>query len=278
MRLITSNKNQVRDYLNIVKKKKLVSRIPLQNERWNIPYRFTEYHEKAKLYDLESISVSRYTSDPIHSSLLSCYNRSKGIDKIKNEIINSRPLETQDLCPYCYISEYSSFDHYLPKEKFAEFSVFGNNLVPCCSKCNSIKGEDWKDSLGRVFIQFYYDGFIDQRFLNCSIELNQGIPKAIFSIVKPSSMLDSELRVIQEHFARLNLLERYQRLSNSDISEVKIQFEKNYKAANRNKIAPFILNEVSGLKQVFGVNFRKAVLKEALANSSSFISSLKLAN
>ena len=47
------------------------------------------------------------------------------------------------LCPYCTIGEASSLDHIVPKTVMPVFADHPNNLIPCCSNCNSKKSHRW---------------------------------------------------------------------------------------------------------------------------------------
>ena len=78
--------------------------------------------------------------------------------KIKAKITEIMPSAIKEKCPYCMLSEPGTFDHYIGKGEFPEFSILSKNLVPCCSKCNSKKGEKFLSENGkRIFISFYFD-------------------------------------------------------------------------------------------------------------------------
>ena len=66
----------------------------------------------------------------------------------------NRNLQTYyNVCPYCTINTANTTDHILPKERFPEYAVNVLNLIPCCSQCNSLKGEEVVNGVGkRVFL------------------------------------------------------------------------------------------------------------------------------
>lgn len=77
----------------------------------------------------------------LKDALLHCYEApTKPLDLIKKKIILLQSNEFRDKCHYCGINMVDTFDHYLPKSLFPEYSVMPINLFPCCAQCNRKKG------------------------------------------------------------------------------------------------------------------------------------------
>lgn len=61
-------------------------------------------------------------------------------------------------CPLCGSPVTGSLDHYLPRDKYREFSIMRANLVPACMHCNSSsKGTTVHGGGQKRFIHPYYD-------------------------------------------------------------------------------------------------------------------------
>lgn len=61
-------------------------------------------------------------------------------------------------CPVCGSPVTGSLDHYLPRDKYREFSIMRANLVPACMHCNSSsKGVTVHGGHPKRFIHPYYD-------------------------------------------------------------------------------------------------------------------------
>lgn len=61
-------------------------------------------------------------------------------------------------CPCCGSPVTGSLDHYLPRDKYREFSIMRANLVPACMHCNSSsKGTTVHGGDPKRFIHPYYD-------------------------------------------------------------------------------------------------------------------------
>lgn len=84
-------------------------------------------------------------------NLYKCLINNKKPRKYYNRIMNNTNLS---ICPNCGVGVVSTLDHYLPKDKFSIFSVYPNNLIPCCRDCNTNKS----NKLNRV-IHPYFDDF-----------------------------------------------------------------------------------------------------------------------
>lgn len=115
-------------------------------------------------------------------------------------------------CPYCVLSEPNTLEHILPKRKYPEYAVHVYNLIPCCSKCNSHKGEAVKDSETGLphTINFYYHNPEEFEFLqvDCSLDLNNK-PLFSYNIIFPPDADPTLTSIIINHFNRLHLIERY---------------------------------------------------------------------
>ena len=84
-------------------------------------------------------------------NLYKCLINNKKPKKYYNRIMDNTNLR---ICPNCGVGVVSTLDHYLPKDKFSIFSVYPNNLIPCCKDCNTNKS----NKLDRV-IHPYFDDF-----------------------------------------------------------------------------------------------------------------------
>ena len=68
------------------------------------------------------------------------YQSSNIFQEVKRQLLKNIPEGRTGMCPFCMISEPTTFDHYFSESEYPEYIIFAPNLVPCCSQCNSIKG------------------------------------------------------------------------------------------------------------------------------------------
>lgn len=87
--------------------------------------------------------------------------------------------EQAGTCPMCGSFFTTNLDHYFPKEDFPEWSVFSKNLIPACH-CNIRRKRilTGKHSHRERVLHPYYDNFLAQRLIGCSIS-----PKHRFRVI-----------------------------------------------------------------------------------------------
>lgn len=144
-----------------------------------------------------------------------CYeSAARALSDLKSLITECQNEDTRDFCPYCGIGAPRQFDHYLPKEKFPEFSVHAYNLVPCCGTCNGKKSDIWLDSKrARLFLNLYIDSLPTSPMLETDVQWvvrkSKRVPIVSFDLVQPIGFGVAEFGLIKSHFEKLELLSRY---------------------------------------------------------------------
>ena len=119
---------------------------------------------------------------------------------------------TEIMCPICGIRISDQLDHYIPREKMPEFSLFAPNIIPICNKCNGKKLAKWLSPHGqRLIFNAFYDELPDKPICECVIDIdNNGLPQASIMV---SSQLDNSNPIdnrILTTIDKLNLVTRWQ--------------------------------------------------------------------
>lgn len=159
--------------------------------------------------------------------LLHCYEATaKALQQLKMLILESQPDGVRDYCAYCGIGRPDQFDHYLPKEKFPEYSVHAYNLMPCCGVCNGKKADIWlQPNKTRTFINFYLDSLPAVPMLDVTVHwvVKNGnlVPVPTFQLVCPAGFGASEFLLISTHFQKLGLLARYKDQAHTEYTTIR---------------------------------------------------------
>lgn len=122
---------------------------------WN----YLEKAERGALCEVvanNSPASDKYFSHTSKEKYINLYEKQFRKSKAGKKIYDAIKLNSVN-CPACGVSEVSTLDHYLPKTKFPQFSVFPANLVPNCSYCNTIKGEWTPRAINEQVIHPYFD-------------------------------------------------------------------------------------------------------------------------
>lgn len=160
----------------------------------------------------ETITASSASADALKDALINLYISASLGSAHGDHII---PIRDNDLayCPYCFsISRPTTLDHYLPKSTYPEFAVYPCNLVPMCSKCQLVKGENCIDSTGnKMFIHPYYDAIFGTRLLAIQIDPPFDVPAAV-SVIPHGSLSAPWVDLVSRHIQNINVDTRYRKV------------------------------------------------------------------
>ena len=150
----------------------------LRDYRDQITNAYDEYlDQKANPWVLKRSSLPRELQD---------YLRSHYRSEIKDSLLfltEYRKKLSPDLCLMCGGFGHGTLDHYLPKECYADFSLFSKNLVPACL-CNTKRGTTIKgETDGERIIHPYFDDFLGARLYQSKFEGTFETPKITYQVI-----------------------------------------------------------------------------------------------
>lgn len=255
-------------YVKIRDSKNLVTRIALEAAHDFVTRRYASYELGFKFHRLDSIK-KKNKAIGLSEQLRACYKiKTKALQRLKGAIDSAQPPRRLKNCPMCGITRPTTYDHYMPAVIFPEYSVHPLNLVPCCSGCNSIKDDDWLCGEGRrQYLHAYMDSLPDMVFLN--VEIVERPPLrgvgASFSISKPRGMDESLWKLIEKHFERLKLIERYTKYCNDEIVDI-LASGKAYLEGGDTNVRGFLKRTGRDYQAVWGKNHWVALLMLELSD------------
>jgi 5-methylcytosine-specific restriction endonuclease McrA len=264
--------NELNEYDVIAAAKRTPSRTILIGLRGNVQPHYQNYLKRFG-------SIQGQPANPFNASqslnLNNCYyNSTAPLNGLKKRLIDSQTDTFKFLCPYCLISNHSTFDHYIPIEEHPVFGVLAKNLVPCCDGCNKRKLEYWTDNNQRAIIHFYNDAIPNTNFLHCDLTFKGTIPvlsyRLDFTGVKPKVRTR-----ITKHFTRLDLLNRYNEAAPSVISNINTDVQSlGVMKPTRPAIGRFLTAKATELRASHGTNYWGALAYNALGNSQPYLRSI----
>ncbi|MFB6499332.1 HNH endonuclease [Bacillus haynesii] len=269
--LVSIHENYLDRYISIANSKRNTNKNTLLSLEDKISKSYQRYLEL--LGNLEEIEKREFADQEIAALLHSYNNSTKPLNEITEKISTIQPKEFGATCQYCGIGEPNTNDHYIPKESFPEFCVFPLNLVPCCPVCNTKKGSKWLVEMERQFVNLYFD-YIPRniRFLHANIEYNGEEASISFFIERPLNFNAKLYRIINNHYYNLCLFTRYIKKSNEYISEIETSIIHS-SFIDREEIKKELIAESLKFRKLFGANYYKVVICEALINCDAFINS-----
>ena len=155
----------------------------------------------------ESMFSSAANSD-LKKHFIDLYNYPTS--RLKELLISKRREHALTSCPYCGNQTIpDTLDHFIPKDKLAEYSIYPNNLVPQCRSCAPIKSNKYFSHANDLvmFAHPFYSRLLDNVIIEIISSLDEG--KVNFQ-VKFSTRTDNvqEQRAIILHIISLKVKER----------------------------------------------------------------------
>lgn len=122
-------------------------------------------------------------------------------------------------CPLCGFGEIYEVDHYLPKSEFPVFSVFSDNLIPCCHPCNHGKLTAYANTAGQQTLHPYYDEFEIEgfRWLYVDFVSNQDKFEITYYVDPPKAVNSVSYSRIFTHFKQFKLENRFKKHALSEM-------------------------------------------------------------
>ncbi|KGD64913.1 hypothetical protein Y5S_01821 [Alcanivorax nanhaiticus] len=198
------------------------------------------YSEKApigELYTLEPF-VKEHGPDPIivsdlkKSEFLNLYEvHLRGKEKPGRVIYEKLLASANGSCPYCGgIGRPRNLDHYLPKSKFPQFSLFPKNLVPACRDCNMDgKGQGFSASAGKQIIHPFLDAehfFQEQWIFGTYDPSDEPTGSVNFYADPPLHWSEVDQERAKTHFKDFELGVRYAKEAGSRLISLREQLDK----------------------------------------------------
>ncbi|WP_447877350.1 HNH endonuclease [Serratia fonticola] len=187
-----------------------------------------EISEHYRLYDGLIVSCNDEIPDSTflqHSELLIDYYE-KAPSKLNKLLLERRNEHELTFCPYCGNPMVpDTLDHFIPKGKWPEFSIFPNNLVPQCRGCAPVKGEHYYciENNSAIFIHPIYFNFLENfRFsLNVSLNTENNTISISIRLKKVIDTQESDQRRVILHAEKLKIKSRIVNYCNKDFRQWK---------------------------------------------------------
>lgn len=185
--------------------------------------------------------------------------------KIYEKIKLSSPFR---VCPFCLHRSVKTIDHYLPKERFAAYSVLPVNLIPCCRDCNTEKLAFFPQDRSEMLLHPYFDHVDDAQWLGCDLVFEDGGWRADFFVY--SANVDVRLRDrLINHLRVLDLFSLYDIEGSREINEITLQIGRSYENGGADSVGD-LCREMAASRSVLARNYWRSVVWMAAANSPDF--------
>ena len=224
------------------------------------------YENKEQLYRIVGIPLS----EEQRTALVNAYVANPAVIRA----LRKKYISAARDCPYCAMGFVKKLDHYLPKQKFPEFSMLDANLIPSCSDCNEEKGEKWDCSKGIIINPFFHE-IPTQQILKARLHKSghDSIPSVIFYIDDATDADVGAVALFRSHCEKLKLITssgcgRYMSKATTQLT-TNLHSLKNFYDTLSGKLAPevalkvtfeFLEKEIRSSNEINGINHWETAL------------------
>lgn len=212
-------------------------------------------------------------TDSDREALLGLYGSNKKIIRDIRTWIDEHNKRTYlNICPYCTFNSANTIEHILPKATYQEYAVHALNLIPCCSECNSKKGNQIQDEKGSpLILNFYYDKLPNKQFLFVDLFFdNKGVINFNYRLDNINNIDNGLFLIIQNHFKKLDLLDRFKTRAVSRYVEIENSLLVDMKGKDVSYCMDSLKEKTIRDAAGYGHNHWMVVLKLALADSVAY--------
>ncbi|MEV6827431.1 hypothetical protein [Amycolatopsis sp. NPDC051102] len=174
-----------------------------------------------------------------------------------------------ELCPMCGRNPVAELDHYLPKDKYPEFSILAFNLIPVCGRCNRAKSNLITGNRGYLFHAYYDKVPHSPTLLVANLNVTPISTLVTFEVNKK---LPQQLyRDACFQFNTLKLADLYVGASIPELVE-RIDLYRQYheSGVGATGVAYDASRHAKHLRKEFGAHYWKAALYDAVASSYDY--------
>jgi 5-methylcytosine-specific restriction endonuclease McrA len=138
-------------------------------------------------------------------------------DSCHGKIIDGLRDRELQFCPACgEDGTPNTLDHYLPKDKYPEYSILPHNLFPMCDICQGEKLVKTLSAQGkRLFLHPYFDQFLTTQAVVLKIGQPYNSPLSIYLFPNPA-LTPSEQATVKLHLKELGIFGRYYKFFSSE--------------------------------------------------------------
>lgn len=245
---------------------------------WNVSVaQFGEYDQRFVANTLERMSQKNLTGQDVEDfQRLYSYRDNMMVD-LRGKLSCDYAGREYPFCPQCDIGETGTLDHILPQSVFPVLSDHPRNLIRCCHKCNGYKSSTWLENGKRKYLNLYIDEMPDVQMLFVTLGVDGTDITYEYYVDNPNGADADIYRMYGNTFMKLHLKERYEFLTNEEITNVKSSINNVQKIfhASDDQLKEMIRQGAYDEQSKHGVNYWRAILKLAICDNDVVFGMMK---
>lgn len=255
----------------IISRKHLVTRASLVAVQTNVIALCQAY--AGVLKSLNTPKEQNWAPDAA-AALKSCYMvATEELSKHKDSILKALKTHSEVnvlRCAYCMLNDPATWDHYMPKENFPEYSVYHENLVYICYGCNTRKS-NYFDVDGLIYCHPYFTVDNEEAILHCKVAVEKGC-LSIRYYGAGIGGFEQAGKIAHQHLLRLGLSGRFKGEASSTVSGLIRELQQYYpKGVSKEALDRILERRYSQSRKELGCNAWDSRLWHGLAACPEFL-------
>ena len=190
--------------------------------------------------------------------------------QIRADLLGLSEDELDGYCPLCGVNQATTLDHFASQDTYPEFAIFGLNLVPCCARCNTLKGEKTGSTVEAIpFFHPYFHTMPAAPVLRARVVRRGGFIFTGFDL-DPAACDPLTFARLTDHIRELDILRRVMRAGNGELVAFSSTCEGTFDVLGAAGVAAASAKLSTDLSMRWGVNHWRAVLHRALAADAAY--------
>ncbi|MFV5593643.1 hypothetical protein [Acinetobacter junii] len=205
--------------------------------------------------------------------LYNTQSKNKEPKKFFKQIIDQAININDGFCFYCCVKDQEQVDHFLPEGQelsemddgfFPQLSVMSYNLVPSCGVCNRKKSSKVGNSVPDTFLHPYFNKFLDESFLSCSVSFISGDISFSYSAFSQDKWEYHQKIRFQKHIDFFDILNRYAIKADTAIKKYEFDHWLSYRTGGRAVLSSSLYRKKKSISKHLGLNSWEALMHRAL--------------
>ncbi|RDV05220.1 HNH endonuclease [Undibacter mobilis] len=177
-------------------------------------------------------------------------------------------FSSSGVCPMCGQGKVSTLDHYLPKSRYAQYSIFAKNLVPCCRDCNTEKRVLVAASAGDQAFHPYFDDVEGDQWLFANLGVGGAVSLSYF-VEPPATWSVTLAERARSHFMHFRLDVLFSTFAATELSSLKYRLQKMFLIGGADSVRADLQLEAESARHA-NVNSWKTAMYDALRSNAAF--------
>ncbi|WP_122467033.1 HNH endonuclease [Pseudomonas viridiflava] len=207
-------------------------------------------------------------------ALKSCYSvGTTALSDHKDRILKSLILQSEinvQRCAYCMLNDPKTWDHYMPKDYFPEYSIYHENLIYICYGCNQRKSNHF-DKNKLIYCHPYFTVDNEDALLHCKVTVIKG-KLSIQYYGGGEGKLSLAGAIAHQHLERLGLIDRFKGEASGTVSGLIGELRQYYPRGVSQQALDIVLKRrYADAREKLGCNAWDSRLWHGLASCPDFV-------